>query len=286
MTAEIGHFALVLALLIAVVQVTLPMIGAHRGNAAWMAVAKPAALVQFGLIALSFGCLMQLYVTSDFSVLNVVQNSHTAKPMIYKIAGVWANHEGSLLLWVLILTLFGSAVAAFGANLPPALKARVLSVQAMIAVGFYLFMLLTSNPFERVEVPPINGQDLNPLLQDFGLAIHPPMLYLGYVGFSMAFSFAIAALIEGRVDAAWARWVRPWTLAAWCFLTGGIALGSWWAYYELGWGGWWFWDPVENASFMPWLAGTALLHSSTVVEKRDTLKGWTNDGRAAGRGGV
>ena len=275
MTAEIGHFALVLALLIAVVQVTLPMIGAHRGNAAWMAVAKPAALTQFGLIALSFGCLMQLYVTSDFSVLNVVQNSHTAKPLIYKIAGVWANHEGSLLLWVLILSLFGSAVAVFGANLPPALKARVLSVQAMIAVGFYLFMLLTSNPFERVAVPPINGQDLNPLLQDFGLAIHPPMLYLGYVGFSMAFSFAIAALIEGRVDAAWARWVRPWTLAAWCFLTGGIALGSWWAYYELGWGGWWFWDPVENASFMPWLAGTALLHSSTVVEKRDTLKGWT-----------
>ena len=275
MTAEIGHFALILALMVAAVQSTLPLVGAHRDNAEWMAVAKPAALMQFAMVVISFGCLTQLYLSSDFSVLTVVQNSHTAKPLIYKIAGVWANHEGSLLLWVLILTLFGSAVAVFGTNLPPELKARVLSVQAMIAVGFYLFMLLTSNPFERVEVPPINGQDLNPLLQDFGLAIHPPMLYLGYVGFSMAFSFAIAALIEGRVDAAWARWVRPWTLAAWCFLSAGIALGSWWAYYELGWGGWWFWDPVENASFMPWLAGTALLHSSTVVEKRDALKGWT-----------
>ncbi len=275
MTAEIGHFALILALLMATVQATLPLIGAHKGYESWMATARPAAVTQFGLVAISFGCLTQLYLTSDFSVLNVVQNSHTAKPLIYKIAGVWANHEGSLLLWVLILSLFGSAVAVFGSNLPPKLRARVLSVQAMIAVGFYLFMLLTSNPFERIFPAPINGQDLNPLLQDPGLAIHPPMLYLGYVGFSMAFSFAIAALIEGRVDAAWARWVRPWTLAAWCFLTGGITLGSWWAYYELGWGGWWFWDPVENASFMPWLAGTALLHSSTVVEKRDTLKGWT-----------
>ncbi len=275
MTAEIGHFALILALLVAALQATLPMIGAHKGYRDWMAIARPAALAQFGLVAIAFGCLTQLYVTSDFSVLNVVQNSHTAKPLLYKISGVWGNHEGSLLLWVLILSLFGSAVAAFGNNLPPGLRARVLSIQAMIAVGFYLFMLLTSNPFERVFPAPINGNDLNPLLQDPGLAIHPPMLYLGYVGFSMAFSFAIAALIEGRVDAAWARWVRPWTLAAWCFLTGGIALGSWWAYYELGWGGWWFWDPVENASFMPWLAGTALLHSSTVVEKRDSLKGWT-----------
>ncbi|MDA1088973.1 MAG: heme lyase CcmF/NrfE family subunit [Proteobacteria bacterium] len=275
MIAEIGHFALILALLMAVVQSTLPLIGAHKGYESWMATARPAAIMQFVLVAISFGSLTQLYLTSDFSVLNVVQNSHTAKPLLYKIAGVWANHEGSLLLWVLILALFGSAVAVFGANLPPKLRARVLSVQAMIAVGFYLFMLLTSNPFERIFPAPINGQDLNPLLQDPGLALHPPMLYLGYVGFSMAFSFAIAALIEGRVDAAWARWVRPWTLAAWCFLTGGVALGSWWAYYELGWGGWWFWDPVENASFMPWLAGTALLHSSTVVEKRDTLKGWT-----------
>jgi len=275
MTAEIGHFALVLALFVAVVQATLPLIGAERRNAAWMATARPTAIMQFALVTLAFLCLTHVFVTSDFSVLNVVKNSHTDKPMLYKISGVWGNHEGSLLLWVLILSLFGAAVAIFGGNLPPSLKARVLSVQAMIAVGFYLFMLLTSNPFERVFPPPINGQGLNPLLQDPGLAFHPPMLYLGYVGFSMAFSFAIAALIEGRVDAAWARWVRPWTLAAWSFLTAGIVLGSWWAYYELGWGGWWFWDPVENASFMPWLAGTALLHSATVVEKRDTLKGWT-----------
>ncbi len=275
MTAELGHFALTLALFVAIVQSSLPLVGAHRGKSQWMAVASPAALLQFGLVAIAFGCLTHLYVTSDFSVLNVAANSHTDKPMIYKISGVWGNHEGSMLLWVLIMALFGCAVAAFGGNLPPTLKARVLAVQALVAVGFYLFILLTSNPFDRLFPPPVNGQDLNPLLQDPGLAFHPPMLYLGYVGFSMAFSFAIAALIEGRVDAAWARWVRPWTLAAWIFLTAGIALGSWWAYYELGWGGWWFWDPVENASFMPWLAGTALLHSATVVEKRDTLKGWT-----------
>jgi len=275
MTAELGHFALTLALFVAITQATVPLIGAHRGHAAWIALARPTAIIQFALVVLAFGCLTHVYLTSDFSVLNVIKNSHTDKPLLYKISGVWGNHEGSLLLWVLILSLFGAAVALFGGNLPPALKARVLSVQAMIAVGFYLFMLLTSNPFERVFPPPMNGQGLNPLLQDPGLAFHPPMLYLGYVGFSMAFSFAIAALIEGRVDAAWARWVRPWTLAAWCFLTAGIALGSWWAYYELGWGGWWYWDPVENASFMPWLAGTALLHSATVVEKRDTLKGWT-----------
>ena len=275
MIVELGHFALVLALLVGVVQATVPLVGAARGHAAWMALARPAAVAQLLLVALAFAALVHAYVTSDFSVLNVVQNSHTDKPLIYKVAGVWGNHEGSLLLWVLILALFGSAVAVFGTNLPPSLRARVLSVQSMIAVGFYLFMLLTSNPFERMLPPALNGRDLNPLLQDLGLAIHPPMLYLGYVGFSMAFSFAIAALIEGRVDPAWARWVRPWTLAAWCFLTGGITLGSWWAYYELGWGGWWFWDPVENASFMPWLAGTALLHSATVVEKRDTLKGWT-----------
>jgi len=275
MTAEIGHFALVLALFVAITQAILPLVGAHRHNPAWMAVAKPTAIIQFALVVLAFACLTHVFVTSDFSVLNVVKNSHTDKPMLYKISGVWGNHEGSLLLWVLILSLFGAAVAFFGGNLPPSLKARVLAVQAMIAVGFYLFMLLTSNPFERIFPPPMNGQGLNPLLQDPGLAFHPPMLYLGYVGFSMAFSFAIAALIEGRVDAAWARWVRPWTLAAWSFLTAGIVLGSWWAYYELGWGGWWFWDPVENASFIPWLAGTALLHSATVVEKRDTLKGWT-----------
>jgi len=275
MTAELGHFALILALFIAIIQATLPLIGAQRGYTPWIAMSKPTAYCQFALVAISFASLTHLHVTSDFSVLNVVQNSHTLKPMLYKIAGVWGNHEGSLLLWVLILALFGAAVGFFGSNLPPAFRSRVLAVQAMIAVGFYLFILLTSNPFERVMPPPLDGRDLNPLLQDLGLALHPPMLYLGYVGFSIAFSFAIAALIEGRVDAAWARWVRPWTLVAWLFLTAGNALGSWWAYYELGWGGWWFWDPVENSSFMPWLAGTALLHSAVVVEKRDTLKGWT-----------
>ncbi|MDH5748525.1 MAG: heme lyase CcmF/NrfE family subunit, partial [Rhodospirillales bacterium] len=275
MIVEAGHFALILALFMAVIQATLPIIGAHRGDATWMALGKPSALCQFVLIAFSFGCLTYAYVTSDFSVLNVVQNSHSAKPMLYKISGVWGNHEGSMLLWVLILALFGSSVAMFGRNLPPTLRARVLSVQALVAIGFYLFILFTSNPFERILPAPVDGRGLNPLLQDPGLAFHPPFLYLGYVGFSIAFSFAIAALIEGRVDAAWARWVRPWTLAAWAFLTVGIGLGSWWAYYELGWGGWWFWDPVENASFMPWLAGTALLHSSVVVEKRDALKGWT-----------
>ncbi len=275
MSAELGHFALILAMLIAVVQATLPLIGAQKNMPAWITIANPTAYTQFLLTTLAFGCLIHVYLISDFSVVNVVQNSHTDKPVLYKIAGTWGNHEGSLLLWVFILALFGAAVALFGRNLPPAFKARVLAVQAMVALGFYAFMLFTSNPFERIFPAPLNGTDLNPLLQDPGLAIHPPMLYLGYVGFSIAFSFAIAALIEGRVDAAWARWVRPWTLVAWVFLTGGIALGSWWAYYELGWGGWWFWDPVENASFMPWLAGTALLHSAVVVEKRDTLKGWT-----------
>jgi cytochrome c-type biogenesis protein CcmF len=275
MIVELGHFALALALAVALVQGTLPLIGAARGHAPWMAVARTAAVGQFLLVAASFAALVYAFVVSDFSVLNVVQNSHSEKPMLYKISGAWGNHEGSMLLWVLILSLFGAAAAVFGRNLPPALRARALAVQAWIAIGFYLFILFTSNPFERVLPPPLDGQGLNPLLQDPGLAFHPPFLYLGYVGFSMAFSFAIAALIEGRVDAAWARWVRPWTLAAWVFLTVGITLGSWWAYYELGWGGWWFWDPVENASFLPWLAGTALLHSALVVEKRDTLKGWT-----------
>jgi len=275
MIAELGHFALTLALVVAVAQAVLPMAGASRGYLPWMRFAGPSAIAQFLCVAVAFGCLTHAFVVSDFSLAVVYQNSHTDKPLIYKVSGVWGNHEGSMLLWVLILSIFGCAVALFGRNLPPTLKARVLSVQSLIAVGFYLFLLLTSNPFARLSPAPFNGEDLNPLLQDPGLAIHPPMLYLGYVGFSMAFSFAIAALIEGRVDAAWGRWVRPWTLAAWAFLTGGIALGSWWAYYELGWGGWWFWDPVENASFMPWLAGTALLHSATIVEKRDTLKGWT-----------
>ena len=275
MIPEIGHYALVLALVVALVQGTLPLLGAGRGRAGWMAVAAPAAVAQLALVATAFLALTWAYLVSDFSVVNVAENSHTAKPLLYKLTGVWGNHEGSLLLWMLILTLFGAAVALFGGNLPPSLRARVLAVQALIGVGFLLFILLTSNAFARLAPAPLEGRGLNPLLQDPGLAFHPPFLYLGYVGFSMAFSFAIAALIEGRVDPAWARWVRPWTLAAWCFLTIGIALGSWWAYYELGWGGWWFWDPVENASFMPWLAGTALLHCAIVVEKRDALKSWT-----------
>ena len=275
MIPEIGHFALILALFVALAQAVFPLIGAARGNRLWMNVACPASVAQFLLIAVAFGALMWCYIVSDFSVLNVAQNSHTDKPMLYKIAGVWGNHEGSMLLWVFILGLYGMAVSVFGGNLPPTLRARALAVQGMISVGFILFILMTSNPFLRLDPAPLNGEGLTPLLQDPGLAFHPPFLYLGYVGFSMAFSFALAALIEGRVDAAWARWVRPWTLIAWCFLTFGIAMGSWWAYYTLGWGGWWYWDPVENASFMPWLAGTALLHSSLVVERRDTLKSWT-----------
>jgi cytochrome c-type biogenesis protein CcmF len=275
MIVELGHLALVLALGLALLQAVLPLVGAARGDGRLMAVAAPAAQGQLLFIAIAFLSLTHAFVTSDFSVWAVAQYSNSAMPLIYKIAGVWGNHEGSLLLWVLILALFGAAVATFGNNLPPSLKARVLAVQAMIGVGFLTFMLFTSNPFARLNPPAADGADLNPLLQDPGLAFHPPMLYLGYVGLSMAFSFAVAALIEGRVDAAWARWVRPWTLAAWCALTAGITLGSWWAYYELGWGGWWFWDPVENASFMPWLLATALLHSAVVVEKRDALKAWT-----------
>jgi len=275
MLNELGHFALILAFAVAAVQATVPLIGAHKGWAGWMAVGEPAASAHFLLIAFSFGALTWAFVTSDFSLQLVYANSHTDKPMLYKISGVWGNHEGSMLLWVLILAGFGASAAWFGAALPPRLRARVLSVQAMIGVAFLGFIIFTSNPFLRIDSPPFNGQDLNPLLQDPGLAFHPPFLYLGYVGLSMAFSFAVAALIEGRVDAAWARWVRPWTLAAWMFLTVGIALGSWWAYYELGWGGFWFWDPVENASFMPWLLSAALLHSAIVVEKREALKSWT-----------
>jgi cytochrome c-type biogenesis protein CcmF len=253
----------------------VPAWGARQRDPGLMAVAEPAALCQFGLILVAFLSLMNAYVTSDFSVANVVANSHSTKPLLYRISGVWGNHEGSMVLWVLILSLFGAAVAAFGRNLPPTLKANVLSVQASIAVAFCLFILLTSNPFLRIDPPPADGNGLNPILQDPALAFHPPFLYTGYVGFSIAYSFAIAALLEGRLDAAWARWVRPWTLAAWMCLTIGIAMGSWWAYYELGWGGFWFWDPVENASLMPWLAGTALLHSALVMEKRDALKVWT-----------
>jgi len=275
MIAEFGHFALILALCVAVAQAILPLAGASRRDAGWMAAGNAAAVVQLALIVAAFAALTHAFVVSDFSVKLVADNSHSLKPMIYKISGVWGNHEGSMLLWVLILALFGALIALFGGNLPSTLRARVLSVQAMIAVGFLLFMVTTSNPFERLFPPPADGNDLNPLLQDPGLAMHPPVLYAGYVGFSIAFSFAVAALIEGRVDAAWARWVRPWTLLAWSFLTAGIALGSWWAYYELGWGGFWYWDPVENASFMPWLVGTALLHSAIVVERRDALKSWT-----------
>jgi len=275
MTAELGHFALILALVLALAQSTIPFAGAMRGDPRLMAVAGPAAVTQFLLIGISFALLINAYVLSDFSVMNVAENSHSAKPLLYKVTGVWGNHEGSMLLWVLILALFGAMVAAFGGNLPDRLKALVLSVQACIAVAFLLFILFTSNPFLRLVPAPIEGNDLNPVLQDIGLAIHPPLLYLGYVGCSIAFAFAVAALIDGRIDAAWARWVRPWTLAAWMFLTLGIAMGSYWAYYELGWGGFWFWDPVENASFMPWLAVTALLHSAIVMEKRNALRIWT-----------
>ena len=274
MIVELGHFALILALAVAIAQAALPAWGARARDHRLMAVAEPAALVQLSLVLFSFLALMHAYVTSDFSVETVWANSHTAKPLIYKISGVWGNHEGSMLLWVLILAVFGAAVALFGTNLPPTLRANVLAVQAGIAVAFLLFIILASNPFLRIPPQP-EGRGLNPVLQDPALAFHPPFLYAGYVGLSIAFSFAIAALIEGRTDAAWARWVRPWTLAAWMCLTLGIAMGSWWAYYELGWGGWWFWDPVENASFMPWLAATALLHSALVMEKRNALKVWT-----------
>jgi cytochrome c-type biogenesis protein CcmF len=275
MIPELGHYALVLALGLALVQSVAPVIGAARRDDALMALASSTALAQFLFVALSFTALVVCYVTSDFSVATVFENSHSQMPLVYKITSVWGNHEGSMLLWVLILSLFGALVATFGNNLPVTLKAHALAVQSWIAAAFYLFILLTSNPFLRLANPPFEGRDLNPILQDPGLAIHPPLLYLGYVGFSIAFSFAIAALIEGRIDAAWARWVRPWTLMAWMFLTIGIAMGSYWAYYTLGWGGFWFWDPVENASLMPWLAGTALLHSAVVMEKRNALKIWT-----------
>jgi len=273
--AESGHYALVLALGLALIQSIVPLIGARLRDNALMNVARSTALAQLLFVGASFIALVMLHVDSDFSVVNVYENSHSMKPLLYKITGVWGNHEGSMLLWVSILALFGGLVAAFGNNLPLSLRAHVLAVQAWIASAFYLFILVTSNPFLRIANPPIEGRDLNPVLQDIGLAVHPPMLYLGYVGFSISFSFAIAALLEGRIDAAWARWVRPWTLVAWIFLTLGIAMGSYWAYYELGWGGWWFWDPVENASLMPWLAGTALLHSALVMEKRNALKVWT-----------
>ncbi|GGJ36861.1 heme lyase CcmF/NrfE family subunit [Neoroseomonas lacus] len=275
MIPELGHFALALACIIAIVQSVLPVVGAARRDARWMATAAPLALGLLVAVGTAFGSLLWAYAVNDTTVANVVANSHSAKPLIYKLSGTWGNHEGSMVLWVLILALCGAAVALFGRDLPTALKARVIGVLGWIAVGFLLFIIFTSNPFDRVWPPPADGRGLNPVLQDPGLAFHPPTLYFGYVGYAVTFAFAIAALLEGRVDAAWGRWVRPWALGAWCFLTVGITMGSWWAYYELGWGGYWFWDPVENASLLPWLAGTALLHSSIVVEKRDTLKVWS-----------
>jgi len=275
MLVEIGHFALVLAMLVALVQAVVPLAGASVRSRALMDLARPAALLQFGLVALSFAVFMHAHIISDFSVRNVFENSHTAKPMLYKVTGVWGSHEGSMMLWVLMLTLFGGLVAGLGRSLPTSLRSRTLAIQGLLGFGTLLFIIATSNPFDRLFPVPADGRDLNPLLQDPGLAFHPPFLYFGYVGFSITYSFAIAALIEGRVGAQRARWVRPWSLSAWCGLTVGIAMGSWWAYYVLGWGGWWYWDPVENASFMPWLLGTALLHSAAVVEKREALQRWT-----------
>ena len=273
--AETGHFALILTLTLALAQSIVPLIGTRLGDLKLMRFGSSAAIGQTVFLTAAFAALIASYVMSDFSVLNVAENSNSAMPLIYKVTASWGNHEGSMLLWVLILAIFGAAVAIFGGNLPAPLKARALAVQGMVGTGFLGFILFTSNPFTRLNPAAPDGQELNPLLQDLGLAVHPPFLYLGYVGFSMAFSFSVAALIEGKVDASWARWVRPWVFAAWCFLTIGITLGSFWAYYELGWGGWWFWDPVENASFMPWLTGTALLHSALVVERRQALVNWT-----------
>ena len=275
MIPEIGHLALILALVVAIAQGVIPLVGAKCGDAALMAFGRTGALVLFALVAIAFGSLAASFIRSDFSVLNVAQHSFTALPTQYKLAAAWGSHEGSLLLWALMLAGWSAAVALRSRNLPAAMLARVMAVLGLVSVGFILFLLLTSNPFERLVPAAPEGRDLNPLLQDPGMVLHPPLLYMGYVGFSVAFAFSIAALLGGRLDASWARWSRPWTTVAWCFLTMGIALGSWWAYYELGWGGWWFWDPVENASFMPWLVGTALIHSLAVTEKRGTFKSWT-----------
>lgn len=275
MIPEVGHFALIIALCLALVQTVVPVLGAQTRTAPWMAVAKPAARGQLLFIVIAYSCLTYSFINSDFSVLYVVNNSNTALPVQYKISAVWGAHEGSLLLWVLMLGVWTFAVTIFSRSLPNDMVARVLGVMGFVSVGFLLFMLLTSNPFERIFPSPVEGRDLNPLLQDPGLIIHPPMLYMGYVGFSVAFAFAIAALLGGKLDSVWARWSRPWVIYAWIFLTLGITLGSWWAYHELGWGGWWFWDPVENASFMPWLVGTALVHSLAVTDKRSSLKNWT-----------
>jgi cytochrome c-type biogenesis protein CcmF len=275
MIPELGHFALILALLLALVQSVLPLVGAQRGNRTLMAVARPATQGQFVFVALAFGCLAWSFLANDFSVLNVARNSYSRLPEVYRLTATWGSHEGSLLMWVLILGFWSSAVAIFSRHLPEDMVARVLGIMGLISVGFLAFLLTTSNPFERLVPAAPDGNDLNPLLQDWGMILHPPMLYMGYVGFAVAFAFAIAALLSGKLDAAWARWSRPWTTVAWAFLTLGIVLGSWWAYRELGWGGWWFWDPTENASFMPWIAGTALIHSLAVTEKRGAFKAWT-----------
>ncbi len=275
MIPEIGHFALILALVLALVQGVVPLLGIYRRNAAWVSVAQPAALGQTLFITISFICLTYAFIVNDFSVGYVARQSNTELPMVYRISAVWGGHEGSLLLWTWLLAIWSAAVVLFSKSIPQLMRARVISVMGLVSIGFLLFTLLTSNPFDRMFPAPIEGRSLNPLLQDPGLVIHPPMLYMGYVGFSVAFAFAIAAMLGGRLDSAWARWSRPWTNIAWVFLTIGIALGSWWAYYELGWGGWWFWDPVENASFMPWLVGTALIHSLAATEKRGVFKAWT-----------
>jgi cytochrome c-type biogenesis protein CcmF len=275
MVPELGHFALILALGVALVQGIVPIVGSLRGDVRLMSVARPAAAAQFLVMGTAYACLVKSFVSDDFSVLYVAQNSNSMLPILYKVTAVWGGHEGSMLLWVSILSLWTIAVAAFSRRLPLQTVANALGVMGLITVGFVLFLLLTSNPFERLLPAAADGRDLNPLLQDPGMAIHPPLLYMGYVGFAVAFAFAMSALISGHLDAAWARWSRPWTTIAWMFLTLGIAIGSWWAYYELGWGGWWFWDPVENASFMPWLVGTALIHSLAVTEKRGGFKNWT-----------
>ncbi len=275
MIPELGHFALVLALCLALVQAIFPLAGSYTNNTSWMGLARPLAWGQLTFMTIAFAALIQAFLANDFSVIYVASHGNTKLPAIYKISAVWGAHEGSLLLWALLLSAWGAAIALFSRHLPPEVVARVLAVMAMIGIGFLSFMLFTSNPFLRLFPAPLEGRDLNPLLQDPGLAVHPPMLYMGYVGFSVAFGFSIAALLGGRLDAAWARWSRPWTTVAWIFLTLGITLGSWWAYYELGWGGWWFWDPVENASFMPWLVGTALIHSLAVTEKRGAFKSWS-----------
>jgi len=275
MIPELGNFALILSLSLTLVLAVFPMVGSLNNTPGWVALARPAAWGQFFFVAIAFACLVNAFLTNDFSVLYVSQHGNTQLPILYKVSAVWGAHEGSLLLWALILSGWTVAVSLFARDLPAVVLARVLSVMGMIGIGFLSFLLFTSNPFDRRFPVPMEGGDLNPLLQDFGLAVHPPMLYMGYVGLSVAFSFAIAALVGGKLDAAWARWSRPWTTVAWVFLTIGITLGSWWAYYELGWGGWWFWDPVENASFMPWLAGTALIHSLAVTEKRGAFKRWT-----------